>query len=99
MPPTFHESSFEFEEDEQIPKHIDAFPWESDQDPSKYWLMGTDTFEYADYVVAINIDDFGTAMMLYKARQRNLDRTQANAGSIQDRTTIMHPGTPMRLRD
>ena len=99
MPPTFHKSSFDFEDGERVPEHIEDWPQEKDQEPDKFWLMGLDTFDYGEYVLAINIDDLATARMLYSARFRNLNRTQPNAGSIQDKTYIMHPGVPINIRD
>jgi len=97
--PTFMESSFDFVEGEQIPEHIEEYPWETKIERDKFWLKGVDTFEYADYVVAINIDELAIAEMLYNARRRHLNRTQPNAGSIQDRVYIMRPGEPIYLRD
>ncbi|HEX5447867.1 MAG TPA: hypothetical protein VFW90_01545 [Candidatus Saccharimonadales bacterium] len=98
MPPTFMELSFDFEKDQRIPEHIEAFPWEQNQEADKYWLKGIDTFEGSDYVVAINIDDIDVAQMLFEARRRHLNRTQPNAGSIQDQVWIMRPGDTIRLR-
>lgn len=105
MPPTFNERGFIFEAGEQIPEHIEGWPLISDQDPVKWWLRGTDTFSYEDYVVAINVDDAETACFLARARLRELERTQPTKtsggrgfGGIQDRVDVMKPGESLRLR-
>ena len=96
MPPIFNKESFDLEEGEQVPEHIEDWPFRHEPDPAKYWLLGTDTFSYEDYVVAIDIDDLETARFLARARDRHLNRTQPNAGSIRDRVTVMAPGARLR---
>ena len=55
MPPTFQESSFLFEAGEQVPEHIEDWPHGIELENGKFWLRGTDTFSYEDYVVAVNV--------------------------------------------
>lgn len=100
MTPIFLERSFLFEEDEQVPDHIEGWPYRhiDEQDPKKWWLRGTDTFSYEDYVLAINIDDIETALFLARAARRAIVRDQPNAGGIQDRVDVMHPSNPIYLR-
>ncbi len=98
MPPIFQERSFEFSEGEIVPDHIEGYADPGEQELDKYGLVGTDTFAHEKYPLAINIDDFPTASLLADARRRKLNRTQPNAGSIQDTVSILHPGDSKRIR-
>jgi|SRR3989344_2725912 len=106
MPPTFQERGFVFEENEQVPEHVEGWPQLGEQGENKWWLRGTDTFSYEDYVLAINIDDAETASFLARARLRELERTQPTSssggqgfGGIQDRVDVMPPGSRLELRE
>lgn len=97
MPPVFNESSFKFEEGEQVPDHVEGYAGGA-KDPSKYHLDGFDTFDGEDYPLARDIDDLPTAQMLHTARMRQLEETQFSSSSggqsgIQDRVYVVHPKT------
>lgn len=101
MPPIFEQEFFKFKGGEEVPEHIEDYPRYHfhEHNPKKWWLYGMDSFDYTEYVLAINIDDADTAYFLARARQRLLNETQPNAGSLQDKVNIMGPHTsPQSLR-
>lgn len=55
MPPTFQETSFVFEDGEQVPEHVEGWPQLGEQGGDKWWLRGTDTFSYEDYVELLTL--------------------------------------------
>jgi len=91
MPPKFKTESFDFKEDETVPDHTDEYPDLDKKDPTKFSVEGRDTYDDTDYAVAIDVDDFATAQLLSSARKRQINRTQEDAGSIQDQTKIVYP--------
>ncbi len=92
MTSIFLERSFDFSEGEVAPDHIEGYPDLREQEIDKFALVGRDTFDGTDYPLAANIDDLTTAGLLAEARRRHLDRTQPNAGRIQDTVSIVQPG-------
>lgn len=90
MPPKFNVSSFKFENDQDIPEHIEGYPVEAERDQSKFWLQGQDSFEGSFYTLAIDIDDLPTAQVLLSARQSQVRKTQSGEG-MQDRAVIRGP--------
>lgn len=96
MAPTFKAGSFFFEQGQEMPEHIEGYPSDFEQDPSKFGLKGEDTFSRESYPLAINIDTLEVALALYAARRRELERTQPTATSggqdgIQDRVHLVWP--------
>jgi hypothetical protein len=96
MPPKFMASSFEFENADDVPEHVEGYPVEQERDPSKIWLQGEDTFSSENYPLAIDIDDAPTARVLQSARIRLLEKEQPSSQSggqrgIQDRVIVRYP--------
>jgi hypothetical protein len=91
MPPKFKTESFDFTENDTVPDHIEGYPTLREKDLTKYSVDGVDTFDDTTYAVAVDIDDLATAQLLYAARVRQIERTQPDAGSIQDRTELVEP--------
>jgi hypothetical protein len=93
MPPKFKTESFVFTEKDTVPEHIEGYPTLTEKDLTKYSIDGVDTFDDTTYAVAVDIDDLATAQLLHAARVRHIERTQPDAGSIQDLTRIVAPIT------
>jgi hypothetical protein len=90
MPPVFRESSFAFEEGQEVPSHVEGRP-DLSSEPDKFGLKGRDTFDLSEYPLASGIDDEATLQVLYTARQRAIDRDQGDSENMRDTISIVAP--------
>ena len=90
MPPKFREAGFAFSKPEDIPAHIEEDPSIETRNPHKFSVEGVTAPEQTTYPVADDIDDLATALIISRARRRQVELTQAGK-TKPDTVRVVYP--------